>query len=264
MVNITEINDLGRKAGAAILKVYASTTVEIEAKSDTSPLTLADRRSNDVICAGLKDLAPDIPIISEENREIPYSERKSFQQVWLVDPLDGTKEFIKRNGEFTVNIALIENGAAILGCVYVPVTGDLYYAVKGEGAFHVSAGETRRLQPAEFSMDDPGLKVVCSRSHLNDDTKKFMEQLNAPEIVSRGSSLKFMLIASGQAHVYPRLAPTMEWDTAAAQCIVEEAGGKVLEFSDRQPMRYNKENLLNPFFVATGKGRESQNVRVKM
>jgi 3'(2'), 5'-bisphosphate nucleotidase len=256
MKDIKEINALAIRAGAAILKVYESESFEIESKSDASPLTLADRRANDVICAGLKDLTPDIPIISEENREIPYSERSAFERLWLVDPLDGTKEFIKRNGEFTVNIALIENGAPILGCVYVPVTGDLYYAVKGQGAFHTANNETRLLQAAEFAMQDPGLKVVCSRSHLNDDTKQFMEKLNAPEIVSRGSSLKFMLIASGKAHLYPRLAPTMEWDTAAAQCIVEEAGGSVIEFVSGQPVRYNKEDLLNPFFVASGKARE--------
>ncbi len=239
------------EAGKAIMDIYASARdIEVIAKADDSPLTIADRKSNEIICSGLENLPVDYPIISEENKQVPYEVRKAYHKFWLVDPLDGTKEFIKRNGEFTVNIALIENGSPIAGFVYAPVLDEMYWGVKGEGAFW-QKGETKKtIRASEFHMSDPGLRVVCSRSHLNAETQAIIDGLVQPEKVSKGSSLKFLLLASGQAELYPRIAPTMEWDTAAAQCILETAGGAVLEYESRKPLTYNKENLLNPNFIA--------------
>jgi 3'(2'), 5'-bisphosphate nucleotidase len=215
-------------------------------------LTIADKTANDIICKGLENLADKHPIISEENKAIPYETRKNYPYCWLVDPLDGTKEFIKRNGEFTVNIALIHQQRIVFGVVYAPVLDEMYWAAKDEGAFLIKNGETRKLQAATFSNADKGLNLVCSRSHLNDDTQNFVDQFNEPNLVATGSSLKFLILAKGAAHIYPRLAPTMEWDTGAAQIILEEAGGSVLQNNSTTPLQYNKENLLNPFFLAYG------------
>ncbi|MBX2872468.1 MAG: 3'(2'),5'-bisphosphate nucleotidase CysQ [Saprospiraceae bacterium] len=250
---IETVKEIARAAGAVILDVYNQPgAFQVNLKSDDSPLTIADKKANGVICDGLEKLASHIPIISEENKEIPFEERKHFTQHWLVDPLDGTKEFIKRNGEFTVNIALIENQRVILGVVYAPVLDELYWAEKDQGAFLEKDGQVKQLQAPKFEWTDPKLKVVCSRSHLNDDTRAFIEKLNQAETVATGSSLKFLIMAKGEAHVYPRLGPTMEWDTGAAQIILEEAGGMVVQHETNQPMNYNKENLLNPFFIAFG------------
>jgi 3'(2'), 5'-bisphosphate nucleotidase len=244
---------IARQAGAAIMAIYAQEDVGLELKADESPLTLADKAANEVICAGLAELSLQYPIISEENKAIPYAERRAYAIHWLVDPLDGTKEFIKRNGEFTVNIALIEQGEPVLGVVYVPCFGDAYWAARGQGAYLEREGAARRLSAAEFRLEDGGLNLVCSRSHLNEETQAFVDRFADPKLVSQGSSLKFLLLAKGEAHVYPRLAPTMEWDTAAAQAILEEAGGQVISEESGQPLRYNKPNLLNPYFVAYGK-----------
>ena len=260
MLNVNElietVKQIAVDAGAEILKVYNDEqNFGITIKKDNSPLTIADQRSNKVICDGLKKLSPQIPIISEENKEIPYTTRKTFDYAWLVDPVDGTKEFIKRNGEFTVNIALIKKGEIILGVVYVPVSGELFWATKGNGAFVLVEGNNpipQRLSAPAFSMEDESLSVVCSRSHLNEDTANFIGRLRNPQKVSKGSSLKFLILAQGGAHVYPRLAPTMEWDTGAAQIILEEAGGKVINVETNLPLDYNKENLLNPHFIAYG------------
>lgn len=250
---IETVKEIAKAAGAVILEVYNQPgAFQVNLKSDDSPLTIADKKANRLICDGLEQLAPNIPIISEENKEIPFAERRNFTQHWLVDPLDGTKEFIKRNGEFTVNIALIENQRVIAGVVYAPVLDELYWAEKGQGAFLEKEGEVKKLHAPTFTWTDSGLKVVCSRSHLNDDTKAFIDKLNQAETVATGSSLKFLIMAKGEAHVYPRLGPTMEWDTGAAQIILEEAGGHVVQHKDHHPMSYNKENLLNPFFIAFG------------
>ena len=252
---IKTLNEIAIQAGDKILDIYNNEEdFNIESKSDDSPLTKADKSANDVICAGLIKLTPNIPIISEENKEIAYSERKSFTQAWLVDPLDGTKEFIKRNGEFTVNIALIENNEITMGVFYAPILNELYFAYKGSGAFltNLSTNETKQIQAPTFSLSDEGLKLVCSRSHLNDETKNYLEQFNNPELVSKGSSLKFLMVAKGDAHIYPRLAPTMEWDTGAAQIIVEEAGGTIINHETNSKLLYNKENLRNPYFIASG------------
>jgi len=250
--SIETLKTIARQAGAAILEVYNQDDFGIMIKKDKSPLTAADKAANDVICAGLDALNEQYPIISEENRDVPYEVRKHYSVFWLVDPLDGTKEFIKRNGEFTVNIALISDGRPVFGVVYTPVTNTMYVAAKGSGAFiETDAGE-EKLEAATFAMEDSGLNVVCSRSHLNDETKAFIDKLTSPDTVSKGSSLKFLILANGEAHLYPRIAPTMEWDTGAAQCVLEEAGGKVVEYETGEPLMYNKEVLLNPFFLATG------------
>jgi len=250
--SIEQLLSIARKAGAAILEVYDREDFDISKKDDESPLTAADKAANDIICAGLEALDEPYPIISEENKDIPYEERRNYSVFWLVDPLDGTKEFIKRNGEFTVNIALISHGKPVFGVVFTPVTNTMYFASKGSGAFVETDAGVSKLEAATFSMKDTGLNVVCSRSHLNDETKAFIEKLNTPDTVSKGSSLKFLILAVGEAHLYPRIAPTMEWDTGAAQCVLEEAGGKVVEYETGEPLMYNKEVLLNPFFLATG------------
>lgn len=246
-----EIKEIARLAGDKILEIYADVdSFGVEAKADNSPLTRADKAANDVIVAGLLALSTQYPIISEENKMIDYADRKDFNRFWLVDPLDGTKEFIKRNGEFTVNIALIEGGHAIMGVVYVPVTDEMYWGMKELGAYHSKDGVVTTLKSNEFTKSDKGLRVVCSRSHINEETKAFIDALDQPEAVSKGSSLKFLMMASGQAEIYPRIGPTMEWDTAAAQIILEEAGGEVLHYETGKKLIYNKENLLNPYFIA--------------
>lgn len=254
MFNLTkELRTIARDAGAAIMDIYNSASdIEIELKGDDSPLTKADKAANDVICAGLEALEVKYPIISEENKLLPYEERKVFTHCWMVDPLDGTKEFIKKNGEFTVNIALIEQNEVVLGVVYAPALDEMYWAEKDKGAFSFINGEETKLTASQFTMKDSGLRVVCSRSHLNDETQAFVDALTEPELVAKGSSLKFLILANKGADVYPRIAPTMEWDTAAAQIILEEAGGEVVQYKTSEKVIYNKEDLLNPFFVARG------------
>jgi 3'(2'), 5'-bisphosphate nucleotidase len=241
-------------ASTAILEIYhRAGDIEIEKKGDDSPLTLADRKANEIIVAGLEQLPFQFPIISEENKLVAYEERKNYEYYWLVDPLDGTKEFIKRNGEFTVNIALVKKDRPVFGIISVPVQNKVYYGIKGQGAFWVENGTTTRLQANSYKMTDKGLRVVTSRSHMNEATANFVHQMNEPQFVSMGSSLKFMALAEGKADVYPRYGLCMEWDTGAAQIILEEAGGSVLQVDTNEPLVYNKENLLNPFFIANGK-----------
>ena len=237
-------------AGEKILEVYNSDDFDVESKDDNSPLTKADRQAHLAIVDELKSTG--LPILSEEGRDIPYDERSQWEYFWMVDPLDGTKEFIKRNGEFTVNIALIHEGRSILGVVYAPVLNKCYLAYKGGGSIVEEEGLSKSIEVRNFSMSDAGLKIVASRSHLNDATAEFLKERVNPEIVSMGSSLKFMIVAEGGAHLYPRFAPTMEWDTAAAQIVVEEAGGAVLQLANSEPVRYNKQDLLNPHFLCVG------------
>ncbi len=243
-----------RDASHAILDIYADEDrFNTELKGDASPLTEADKRANRIICDALYDLYPNIPVISEENKEAPYTERAEYDKFFLVDPLDGTKEFIKRNGEFTVNIAYMEGHSPVGGFVFVPCTGMAYMAEQAKGSYSITVDNLKtNLKTKPFYLMDEGLKLVASRSHIDPLTEKIMRHLNSPDIVSTGSSLKFLLIAEGKAHFYPRLAPTMEWDTAAAQCVLEEAGGSVLHFENLSPLVYNKENLLNPYFIAMG------------
>jgi 3'(2'), 5'-bisphosphate nucleotidase len=236
------------KGAQEILTVYHTADFTVEAKADHSPLTQADKRAHHAIVAGLE--RSGLPVLSEEGKSIPFSERKSWSRFWMVDPLDGTKEFIKRNGEFTVNIALIENGVPVLGVVGVPVTGEVYYGAVGVGAFKKSAGVNTKLPARDaLNLNATGLRVVASRSHLTTETQQFIDTLKAPTLVSKGSSLKFLMLADGQADVYPRYAPTMEWDTAAAHAVVNQCGIKVLQYGSNQELVYNKENLLNPYFI---------------
>ncbi len=247
-----EAVQIARQAGGEIMAIYGREDFDVELKADESPLTIADKAANDLICAQLEQLSVQYPIVSEENKAIPYEERRHFDYHWLVDPLDGTKEFIKRNGEFTVNIALIHEGRPVLGVVHVPCFSETYWGAEGIGAFVVKNGNTEKLQAASFKMTDEQLGVVCSRSHLNEETQAFVDQLKSPALVPKGSSLKFLIVAKGEAHIYPRLGPTMEWDTAAAQAVLEQAGGSVIDEGTKAPLRYNKENLLNPYFIAYG------------
>lgn len=258
-IPLSPIVKIAEGAGEVILAIYnaPSENWAVQAKSDSSPLTKADLAANAYICAELKLLHPSIPIMSEETKAAPYTTRATWTLYWCVDPLDGTKEFVKRNGEFTVNIALMhapEPGAParpVLGVVHAPVLRETYFAANGFGA-HTRAGP---IKCKEFSEGDSGLVLVCSRSHLDERTEQFLGKFDKPEKRAVGSSLKFMLVAKGDAHVYPRLAPTMEWDTAASQIIVEEAGGVVLREDNNKPLRYNKEELRNPFFIVYGKRR---------
>jgi len=249
------------EAGNVIMEIYDSADFETEFKKDDSPLTLADLESNKVIMSYLTKT--DIPIISEEKKNLDYTERKDWDICWMVDPLDGTKEFIKRNGEFTVNIALIKNGTPILGVIYVPVTQELYYAnVEEAKSFKIAVGDVKELPDNLFDEGNQMLakgngdgktKVVGSRSHMNEQTEQFIEELksdgNEVEIVSKGSSLKFCIVAEGKADIYPRVAPTMEWDTAAGHAICTAMGLKVTNWETGEDLVYNKENLLNPFFL---------------
>ncbi|MCI4669921.1 MAG: 3'(2'),5'-bisphosphate nucleotidase CysQ [Bacteroidia bacterium] len=251
-----DLNQTAIEAGRKILEIYNDESLfqQVDHKADDSPLTLADKAAHDVIMEQLTRLTPDIPVLSEEGGNHDYESRRDWKKFWLVDPLDGTKEFIKRNGEFTVNIALVEDGKVIMGVVHVPVQGITYYAAKGQGAFvQYSGEEPNSISVSKFSMKDKGLRVVCSRSHMSDSVKKYIEQFDSPETVAMGSSLKIVLIAEGKADIYPRLGPTMEWDTAAAQIVVEEAGGVLVKHESGEALSYNKADLLNPHFLVFGK-----------
>lgn len=238
------------QAGKVIMEVYDA-GFSVEEKSDQTPVTEADMAANNVIESGLKKLTPHLPILTEETKPIPYAERKKWPRYWLIDPLDGTREFIKRNGEFTVNIALIDGDEAVLGVVYAPVIGVLYYAAKGQGAFKQDSTNA----PKAIHVNDrcPRKTVVaCGRSHPTEDIINFLENLGEHEIIRIGSALKSCMVAEGKADLYARLGPTSEWDTAAAQCVVEEAGGAITD-TTMQRLRYNtKDDLLNPHFFVVG------------
>jgi len=236
------------EAGQEILKIYNTEDFGIETKNDNSPLTRADKAANEVI---MSYLAPtEIPVLSEEGKYIPFDERKNWEYLWIVDPLDGTKEFIKRNGEFTVNIALVNKGVPILGVVFAPILKKLYGGALGLGGDLFFNNKVIPLEKRPVSdLTIQKIRVVASRSHLNIETEEFLKKLDNPEIVSMGSSLKFMMLAEGLADIYPRFAPTMEWDTAAAHAILLEIGRDVVDESNNS-LKYNKRNLLNPYFRA--------------
>jgi len=246
---IEPIVALATEAGQAILEVYA-TDFDVQEKSDESPLTQADLASHNCIVAGLKQLTPDIPIISEEEGLPAFEERRQWQRYWLIDPLDGTKEFVNRNGEFTVNIALIDSHRPVFGVVYVPVQDKTYLGCDGHGAELREGGSVLPIRVAAAS--GTPVRIVGSRSHRGSSLDTFLERLGETDMIPMGSSLKFCVIAEGRADIYPRLGPTSEWDTAAAQAVVEQAGGKVLEL-DGRPLSYNaKDDILNPWFVVIG------------
>ena len=248
---IQTVIQIAIEAGDAILEIYKQDIV-VETKSDNSPLTIADKNANEIIVAGLKKLDSSIPVISEENKLTDYAERSKWTNCWIVDPLDGTKEFIKKNGEFTVNIALVENGVPVLGVVHVPAQNVTYYAEKDKGSFKIENGVTQQLHIRKLA-EDGILKIVGSRSHQTPELLEYVEQQKAKfanvDFVAAGSSLKFCLLADGKADVYPRLGPTMEWDTCAGQIVATEAGAEVLRYDNNQSLLYNRENLLNPFFI---------------
>lgn len=247
---LSPLLEIAERAGKQILAVY-HTDFAITEKADESPLTQADLAAHRAIMDGLRELTPDIPVLSEESSTIAWGERRHWERYWLVDPLDGTREFIKRNGEFTVNIALIEHHRPIAGIVHVPVTGASYLGAEGAGGFLREAGEMRRIHVQAPAQQPP--RVVASRSHRGEAVDAWLARLGEHSIVSMGSSLKLCLVAEGKADVYPRLGPTSEWDTAAAHAVISAAGGTVVEAATGAPLRYNtKETLLNPWFVAYG------------
>lgn len=250
-----------KEAGNEILKIY-NTDFSVEYKDDKSPLTLADKNAHNVIEKGLKEIS-DYPVLSEEGKDIPYEKRKDWEYFWMVDPLDGTKEFIKKNGEFTVNIALIHKNKPVLGIVYAPAINVLYYGGENTGAYKIENNIKTNLTNNQLTKTNDSLTVIASKSHLNEETKKFIETLekyyNNVDTTSIGSSLKICLIAEGKADIYPRIAPTMEWDTAAAHAVLNAVGGKMVKYEKTQNLKeikklpeleYNKENLLNPYFIA--------------
>ncbi|MDQ7085957.1 MAG: 3'(2'),5'-bisphosphate nucleotidase CysQ [Sulfurovum sp.] len=245
-IDLEDITRIAKKAGDVIMDIYKR-DFSIEYKEDKSPLTEADLASNAVIMEALAKY--NIPILSEEGKEISYDERKHWEYYWCIDPIDGTKEFIKRNGEFTVNIALIHNDTPILGVVYAPVLNDMYQSKQGEGAF-----KNGQKLPLEINTHpEESLCIIASKSHLSEETQAFIDDLakGTQKItqVSKGSSLKLVMVAEGVADIYPRLAPTMEWDTAAADAIVRESGKMTYQFDSEIPLMYNKKDLLNPWFV---------------
>ncbi len=244
-------------AGEKILSVYDSDDFGVEHKEDDSPLTRADQLAHDVLVEHLEALGVG-PVLSEEDADIPWETRQQWSQYWLVDPLDGTKEFIKRNGEFTVNVALVRDHEPVLGVVYAPVMKLWFYGEKGQGAYkRVGDGEAVAIRPSPVPGEGATWRVVGSRSHTSEDFEAFMAALDNAELVSMGSSLKLCMVAEGSADLYPRLIPTCEWDTAAAQAVVEAAGGLVLNWETREPLRYNtKDTLLNPYFVVCAERSE--------
>jgi 3'(2'), 5'-bisphosphate nucleotidase len=247
-IDIQDIVTIAKEAGSAIMQVYKQ-DFEVEYKQDNSPLTLADTKANDIIKDGLNHLLVSLPILSEEGKEISYEDRKHWEYFWLVDPLDGTKEFVKKNGEFTVNIALIYKDTPVLGVVYSPALDVCYWAKQGEGAF-----KDRKSLPLKTADQRNTYKVVASRSHMSDDTQAFINAIDTDkekELISIGSSLKICLVAEGEADIYPRLGPTMEWDTAAAHAIICESGFSLMSYNGftYSEHLYNKKKILNSWFV---------------
>lgn len=253
---VNPVCEISQQAGSEIMKIYQE-GFDIEEKNDRSPLTSADLASHRLITESLKKLTPDIPVLSEESSEIPYSERSTWENYWLIDPLDGTREFIKRNGEFTVNIALITNQVAVLGIVYIPVQDVFYFASKENGSFKKEQNQpTIRISTRNSTPNDK--PVICgSRSHAGKSLQALLNKIGDYELISMGSSIKTCLVAEGAADIYPRFGPTSEWDTAAAHCIVDEAGG-ILVDTNLKPLRYNTKNsLLNPSFIVIGNLNDS-------
>jgi len=252
---VNQVKHIAKEAGAAIMNIY-SQEIEVVSKADDSPLTQADLASHHVICEGLAKIS-DLPILSEESVKIDWAERQSWDRYWLIDPLDGTKEFIKRNGEFTVNIALIENHQPVFGVVYAPVLETTYWGAVGQGAYREIAGEETRINlTSPENLEN--LKVVGSRSHVSPDMESFLADFVNPEIVPKGSSLKLCMVAEGSADIYPRLGLTSEWDTGAGHAVVSAAGGIVCK-TDGSDLLYNaEEDILNPYFLVLSKSLYAQ------
>ena len=248
-VNVNEVIDIAHKAGRIILQIYNKENFELQLKNDNSPLTEADTAAHNFIEKHLKLITPEIPILSEESSIVSWDKRKQWEHYWLIDPLDGTKEFIKKNGEFTVNIALIYRHNPILGVVHAPVLNETWIGEQNKPAKKIENGNTRTIKVKQYK---PGeiYKVVGSRSHSGDSLNEFLNNLGKYEIVPMGSSIKICLVAEGKAHLYPRLGPTSEWDTAAAHAVVNAAGGKVVDSETQMALKYNtKDSLRNPYFI---------------
>ena len=248
--HLDAVRNLATMAGEKILEVY-QTEFAVNQKQDQTPVTQADIAANEIILTGLKVLTPDIPVISEEENLAPFDQRKNWQRYWLVDPLDGTREFIQKNGEFTVNIALIENNQPVLGVVYAPVLQEMYYAVKGQGSFKTTAhSETEKIHVDKRCAKT--VRVAGSQSFTSNEFINFVRNISECTVINLGSALKSCLVAEGGADIYPRFGLTSEWDTAATQIILEEAGGYLVDLN-LHPLRYNtKDSLLNPHFLAFG------------
>lgn len=245
---LPDVIKIADEASEKVLHIYQS-DFKVNYKEDHSPITAADIASHDIIVKGLRQISRDIPILSEEGAEIPWEERKKWRRFWLIDPIDGTKDFTQRTGEFTVNIAMIEDGEPVMGVVTAPALKEAFWGIKGEGAhMRDRTGRVHRIRVAE---PKDALRVVASKNHLNEETRAFIEALGSHETVQAGSSLKFCRIAEGHADIYPRMGPTSEWDTAAAHAVLVAAGGKV-QTPEGQPLVYGKENILNPNFIAAG------------
>jgi len=248
---IEQLIEISKEAGKAILEVY-NTDFDYEIKKDLSPLTTADTLSNNIICKRLKALTPEIPILSEENSDIPFSVRSQWSQYWLVDPLDGTKEFINRNGEFTTNIALIYENRPIFGMVHVPASNEIFWGSNEIGAYHLSGDSLSNKKKISVSQDiKDNLRIAASRSHPSDELNNLLDRIENYKLLNVGSSLKLCLIASGTVDIYPRLGPTSEWDIAAGHAIVIYAGGYIVGI-DGMPITYNsREDLINPEFIVS-------------
>jgi 3'(2'), 5'-bisphosphate nucleotidase len=251
---VDEIKQLCLQAGAAIIRVYNQfESSQISYKSDDSPLTDADLESNEIMIAGLKKMFPRVPVISEESFLPEYAVRKKYSSFWLLDPLDGTQGFVRKTGEFAINLALIYSNEVIAGCIYIPMQQKFCYAIKGSGAFEHFNGTTNAMKVSEFYKNQSGLRVLQSRHHKDPETAAWVNRLIDPELLTTGGSLKFLDIASGKADYYPRMSRIMEWDTAAGHIIIEEAGGSFRKASDHSIITYNTPKLLNPAFIASGK-----------
>lgn len=252
--SVEEIYDLLDKAGQVIRDIYSQSEVNVEFKSDNSPVTLADIRSNIIITEGLNALYNSIPILSEEGIIPDYSERKNWDYLWVLDPLDGTKGFINKTGEFTINLGLVLRDTVVAGFIYVPISQKMYFAFKGKGAYHYQHDKRHiRLYANDVNLRAKGIKVLVSRHHKDTVTQSHINTLNDPITLERGAALKFVSIASGEADYYPKMGSIMEWDTAPGQILIEEAGGSVLDVDMGLPLRYNKPEMNNDFFIASGK-----------
>lgn len=235
-------------ASNAVMKIYTQQTFTSNQKADRSPITEADLLSHKILTKAISLLDPRIPIISEENKS--FDDISQSEHYWVIDPLDGTKEFIAKNGEFTINVALVKHKYPVIGLVMVPVFGQLYHAVYGRGAYcEDKFANKNKITATHYNEKQKGLKVLCSRSHLNEETEDYINRFKDPKIIKKGGSMKFMDIAGGRAHIYPRFGPTMEWDTCAPQIIVEEAGGSLIDQTTNQRMEYGKAKFLNNYFV---------------
>ena len=247
---ITSMIELMNKCNKIVLDIYNSNDFSVQEKEDKSPLTRADLECNTCICNFLKNYSDEILIISEENKNLDYEMRKKYEYCWLVDPIDGTKEFVNRNGEFTINIGLCHKGSPVFGTVSVPVKQQIYYGISGLGSYKLSVGKKEKISVSNKNIDKDALTIAVSRSHMSFTTRQYIEQFGPINLIIAGSSLKLLLVAEGTADMYPRLGPTSEWDTCAAHAVVKYAGGCVTKHEDSlKELTYNKKDLLNPYFI---------------